>query len=104
MVPHSKFVIARNESPSQTSSSNMSLRYPSPSMTSEYPPQKYSPQKSLPQKYPPQKSLPQKYPPQIFHPQKYPPQKYPPQKYLDNETMFREKTLILVGNICFENT
>ena len=63
-------------------------------MTSEYPPQKYPPQKSLSQKYPPQKSL----------PQKYPPQKYPPQKYLNNETMFREKTLILVVNIYFENT
>ena len=78
-------------------------------MTSEYPLQKYSPQKSLYQKYPPQKSLPQIYPPQKYPPQKYPPQKYPPQKYppqkcLDNETMCREKTLILVVNICFENT
>ena len=73
-------------------------------MTSEYPLQKYSPQKSLYQKYPPQKSLPQKYPPQKYLSQKYPPQKYPPQKYLDNETMFSEKTLILVVNICFENT
>ena len=78
-------------------------------MTSEYPLQKYSPQKSLYQKYPPQKSLPQIYPPQKYPPQKYPPQKYPPQKYppqkcLDNETMFREKTLTLVVNFCFENT
>ena len=82
----------------------MSLRYLSPSTTSEYPSLKYPPQRSLPQKYPPQKSLPQKYPPQKYLSQKYPPQKYPPQKYLDNEIMFREKTLILVVNICFENT
>ena len=61
-----KFVVARNESPPQTSCSNMSLRYLSPSMTSEYPPQKYHPQKYSPQKYPPQKNPPQKYPPQKY--------------------------------------
>ena len=87
----------------------MFLRYLSPSTFYEYTPQKYPPLKTQPKKYPPQKSLPQKYPPQKcppqkYLPQKYLPQKYPPQKYLDNETMFREKTLILVVNICFENT
>ena len=62
----------------------MSLKYLFPSMTSEYPLQTYSPQKSLYQKYPPQKSQPQIYPPQKYPPKKYPPQKYPPQKCQGN--------------------